>query len=363
MSKLLSTSRKLTSLDDMFGGTVPENTQNTGNQRQRMEGTADNGTVLPLTLPIASLHPKKNHKFQINLGKKNDDLLQSIKEFGILEPVIVQPFNTFGNPASGNLAAEDGQEYEILAGHRRTAMAKLAGLEKVPVVIKIGLSEAEADLIETETNLLQRSWTDMSHSERAEVLNAHYNAINYKGVRKGFLEEISAEIKSLANPVNSMAEDGLSPLATKGNLRTSGDAYELSKDTVARYLRIYTLTDGLKERLDIDEIALRAGVEISYLSPEHQELLEEYLDAYKLDINKAQALRMLETQGKLKEETMREVLSGKQVKKPGRPKAFKIQESIISRYFEAGTKQKVIEETIEAALKAYFKAGDRNGGK
>ncbi len=348
MSKLLSTSRKLTSLDDMFGGTAPEDGTRTELDNQMAE-RKQKSAELPLTLPIASLHPKKNHKFQINLGKKNDDLLQSIKEFGILEPVIVQPLNTSGHSAS------QAQEYEILAGHRRTAMAKEAGLTDVPVVIKNGLTEAEADLIETETNLLQRSWADMSHSERAEVLNAHYNATNHKGVRKGFLEEISAEIKTLANPVNSMAEEGLSQVATKGNLRTSGKAYELSKDTVARYLRIYTLTDELKERLDLDEIAFVAGVEISYLSPEHQKLLDDYLDAYKLDINKAQALRMLETQGKLKEETMREVLSGKQVKKPGRPKAFKIQESIISRYFEAGTKQKVIEATIEAALEAYFK--------
>lgn len=326
----LKTNRKLTSLDEMFGSPEPE-----------LKKEAE--SVNPVSLPIVKLYPKKNHKFQINLGKKNDDLLQSIQEFGVLEPVIVRP-----------LEQQDGV-YEILAGHRRTAMAKEAGLTEVPVVIKTGLTEAEADLIETETNLLQRSWADMSHSERAEVLNSHYNATNYKGVRKGFLEEISAEIKTLANPVNSMAEEGLSQVATKGNLRGSGEAYELSKDTVARYLRIYTLDSELKDRMDMDEIAFVAGVEISYLSPEHQGQLDNMLDDYKLDTKKAQDLRRLETQGKLNEDSMKEVLSGKQLKKPGRPKAFKIQESIINRYFEEGTKQKEIEETIEAALEAYFK--------
>lgn len=337
MSKL-NTNRKLTSLDDMFGGLEPEvGTKINHEVVQTQDETGRSGF-----LPIAKLHPKKNHKFQINLGKKNDDLLQSIKEFGVLEPIIVQPLGL-------------GNEYEILAGHRRTAMAQEAGLQEIPAVIKTGLTEAEADLIETETNLLQRSWADMSHSERAEVINAHYNATNFQGVRKGFLEQINEEIKSLANPVNSMAEEDLSQVATKGNLRASGKAYELSKDTVARYLRIYTLSSELKDRMDLDEIAYVAGVEISYLSPEHQQLLDDLLDAYKVDIKKAQDLRKLETQGKLNEDSMKDILSGKQLKKPGRPKAFKIQGMIIQKYFKEGTRQKEIEEVIEAALEAYFK--------
>lgn len=337
MSKL-NTNRKLTSLDDMFGGLEPEIVTKETANHETVE--TQNEAGYSCSLPIAKLHPKKNHKFQVNLGKKNQDLLLSIKEFGVLEPIIVQPF---------------GQEYEILAGHRRTAMAQEVGLKEIPAVIKTGLTEAEADLIETETNLLQRSWADMSHSERAEVINAHYNATTFIGVREGFLEQINEEIKSLANPVNSMAEEGLSPLGTKGNLRDAGEAYELSKDTVARYLRIYSLTSGLKERIDLDEIAIRAGVEISYLTEEHQQQLDGLLDAYKIDIKRAADLRKLETQGKLNEESMHDILYGKQLKKPGRPKAFKIQGNIIQKYFKEGTKQKEIEEVIDAALEAYFK--------
>lgn len=338
----LKTSRRLISLDDMFGSTDREAVPDTQGVPAEKEPGPCAG---PMLLPVTRLYPRKNHKFQINLGKKNDDLLQSIREFGVLEPIIVRPMEQFGDTGT----------YEILAGHRRTAMAKEAGLTEIPVVVKTGLTETEADLIETETNLLQRSWEDMSHSERAEVLYAHYHAVHQQGIRTGFLEEISAEIKCLAKPVNSMAEEGLSQVATKGNLRTSGAAYELSKDTVARYLRIYTLTGELKERMDLDEIAFVAGVEISYLTPEHQELLDSLLDAYKLDIQKAKNLRALEMQGKLQEDSMKEVLSGKRVKKPGRPKAVKINFNIISRYFEAGTKPKEIEETIEAALEAYFR--------
>lgn len=330
----LQTKRKLISLDEMLGNS----------------DDADKNKI-PAFLPIKQLHPKKNHRFQINLGNKNTDLLQSIKEFGVLEPIIVRPLSDHME----NEEQTQDQIYEILAGHRRTAMAKEAGLAEVPVVIKTGLTEAEADLIETETNLLQRSWEDMSHSERAEVLNAHYNAIHQKGVREGFLEEINAEIQSLANPVNSMAEEGLSQVETKGNLRSSGEAYELSKDTVARYLRIYTLSTELKERMDMGEIAFMAGFEISYLTQEHQTLLENMLDDYKLSLRQAKDLRKLEIQGKLTENTMQEILAGKQLKKAGRPKAFRIQDKIISRFFSEGTKEKEIEEIIVAALEEYFK--------
>lgn len=338
----LKTSRKLVSLDDMFGSTEEVSAPV---QKEELRSTKEESGQV--TLPIRKLYPKKNHRFQTNLGRKNEDLLQSIREFGVLEPVIVRPLADAGGKDS---------TYEILAGHRRTTMAKEAGLKEIPVIIKTGLSEEEADLIETETNLLQRSWEDMSHSERAEVLYAHYNAVNYKGIRTGFLEEINAEIQSLAKPVNSMAEEGLSLIGTKSNLRTSGEAYELSKNTVARYLRIYTLIQELKDRMDLDEIPLYAGVEISYLSQEHQTRLDEMLDnsIYKLNIQKAEALRRMEIQGKLNEESMKDILSGRQQRKPGRPKAVKVNPRIISRYFEEGTDQKEIEATIEAALKAYF---------
>lgn len=350
----LETKRKLTSLNEMFGMPSDDLAVNplskiqlNPNQKDTVSDWDQDIQALPI-LPIEALKPRKNHKFQINLGKKNEDLLQSIKEFGVLEPIIVRPIQESRNG--------DMQMYEILAGHRRSTMAKEAGLTEIPVRILEGLTEDEADLIETETNLLQRSWKDMSHSERAAVLYAHYNAIHNKGIRKGFLEEINAEIQTLASPVESTAESGLSPVATKGNLRQSGEEYELSKDTVARYLRIYTLIDELKERMDLDEISLRAGVEISYLTIENQRNLDNLLHIYKVDMKKAEELRRLEIKDELNGNIMSLVLSGANtVKKIGRPKAYKIKDSIIKKYFKEGTKSNEIESVIDAALEAYFK--------
>ncbi len=325
----MQNNRKLASLDELFSiDSIPKDEKH------------ENGVGV-IEIPISKLHAKHNHRFQIHLGQKNDDLLQSIQEFGVLEPIIVQP-------------VEDG--YEILAGHRRTEMAKAAGLVKIPAVVKEGLTPEEADLVETETNLLQRSWSDMSHSERAAVLYAHYNATSKKGIRKGFLSEINAEIKELSTPVNTRAEGTLSQLGTKGNLRASGEAYELSKNTVSRYLRIYELIDELKDRLDLNEIPFIAGVEVSNLKPEHQKILDEMLETYKLDISKAETLHRLEKSEKLTQESMREVLEGKKINKPGRPKAVRINPVIIKKYFDESADLKEIEKTIDAALKAYFES-------
>jgi len=107
----------------------------------------------PLSLDIADLVPYTNHPFKLYEGDRLDDMVRSIKELGVLMPVIVRP--------------NEDETYEILSGHNRANAAKLAGLKEIPVIIKTGLSDDEAKLIVTETNLVQRSFADLSHSERA----------------------------------------------------------------------------------------------------------------------------------------------------------------------------------------------------
>jgi ParB family chromosome partitioning protein len=106
-------------------------------------------------------------------------MVLSIKELGVLQPVIVRPLN------------EDEGLYEILSGHNRVNAAKLAGLTEIPVIIKKGLSDEEAKLIVTETNLIQRSFSDLSHSERAIALKTHMSAITKQGKRNDLISEIT----------------------------------------------------------------------------------------------------------------------------------------------------------------------------
>ena len=82
-------------------------------------------------IPCDKLHPYHNHKFELYTGERLDDMVASIKENGVLSPVIVQP---------------DGDGYEILIGHNRWNACKIAGIDTIPVIIKQGLSEDEAEM-------------------------------------------------------------------------------------------------------------------------------------------------------------------------------------------------------------------------
>ena len=93
-------------------------------------------------IPCEMLHPYHNHKFELYTGERLDDMVESIRENGVLSPIIVQP---------------DGDGYEILLCHNRWNASKLAGLATVPVIVKTGLTEEEALLYTIESNLIQRN--------------------------------------------------------------------------------------------------------------------------------------------------------------------------------------------------------------
>lgn len=126
-------------------------------------------------IEISKLVPFENHPFRIYEGERLNDMVTSIRELGVILPVVVRPKENV---------------YEILSGHNRVNAAKIAGLLKVPAVIKEGLSDEEANLIVTETNLMQRSFADLSYSERAVALITHYNAIKHQGMRSDLINEI-----------------------------------------------------------------------------------------------------------------------------------------------------------------------------
>lgn len=106
-------------------------------------------------------------------------MVESIKEYGVITPLIVRP--------------KEYGKYEILSGHNRANSAKIAGLTKVPVVIKEELTDEEAMLIVTETNLMQRAFSELSHSEKARILTERHCAIKYQGKGINVDEKISPE--------------------------------------------------------------------------------------------------------------------------------------------------------------------------
>lgn len=303
-------------------------------------------------LPIRDLCPRKNHRFHESSKAKRDAIAESIMEFGVIEPVIVRPKKDCAYPIGG--------DYEILAGHQRTELSLAVGKKTVPCIIKEGLTEEEAEQYVTETNL-QRSFEEMSYSERAAVLAGHYNTMKKRNVRKEVLDEINTYLQTYANPVNTRADDGLSHSGTEG-IRGVAEEHDLSKSTIARYIRIDTLIEDLKVMLDDNEIALLPAVELSYISADNQSSFVELMreNEYKCDIKKAKLIRECQQKGKLTVATMQEILSGEKAKKaPGKPKAFSLSGSIVKKYtdegyFKADQSKKEIEEIIDKALEMYF---------
>ena len=298
-------------------------------------------------LSIDILTPRKNHRFSPSPKAKRDMIKESIQEHGVIQPVIVRPAEDCAYKISG--------KYEILAGHQRTELCRELGKNTVPCVIKSSLSEEDAEQYVMITNI-QRSWEELSYSERAAILSEYYTAVKNGGRQKDVLDEINSYLQTYSKPVNTRAEEGLSQIAT-GGIRDVAEEYDLSKDMIARYIRIDTLIEDIKVMLDDKEIALIAAVELSYISEENQNIFVELMktDGNKCDIKKAKLIRELQQNGKLTIATMQEVLSGKKAKRsPGKPKPFKVNGGIIKKYFKPEDKQKDIEEIIDKALELYF---------
>lgn len=286
---------------------------------------------------IDKLKPFKNHPFKLYEGQRFEDMCDSVKENGVLFPIIVR--------------LVDGGSYEILSGHNRTEAAKAAGLEYIPAIIRENLTEDEAMLIVTETNLIQRSFADLSHSERAVTLAMHHEAIKRQGKRTDLINEIEDLLKNNTDPVTSRT------LCMKLDSKQKiGDQYNMSSRNVANYLRVNHLSTELKKRLDNDEFAFRAAVEISYLSNEEQDTLHKVLDnpAYKLDMKKAAQLREFSEKKILTANDIVEILTGV-VSSTGKLQKITLRAKNLEQYFTPKQTAEEIEAEIFEAL-AFFRA-------
>lgn len=313
---------KIHSFNDIFG-----------EDNKELEGAQE--------ISISMMQPFHNHPFKLYEGERFDDMVRSIKELGVIVPIIVRP-------------KEDGI-FEILSGHNRVNAAKVAGLETVPAVIKTELSDDEAALIVTETNLMQRSFSDLLHSEKAIALAAHHKTLKRQGARTDLIEEL----ERLLNPYDTWDKGDMSHVETKlTSLGKTGMKYNLSRPTVARYLRLNELIPEILERVDREEIAFLAAVSLSYLKESEQRILEEVLigEKVKVDMEKADILRSFAEAGKLDKEKIQQILSGDITKKKRQAKqaVIKLKPKLLEKYFSREQQQREIEEIIDKALALYF---------
>lgn len=282
-------------------------------------------------ISVERIVPFHNHPFRMYEGERLADMVESIREHGVLSPVIVQRTDA---------------GYEMLAGHNRWNASKIVGLTEIPAIVKEGLSEEEAYIYVIETNLMQRSFTDLLPSEKAAVLAERYDKVLYQRHREAIMTELR-ELKNCGHDVHNMK-----------NRDVLGQEYGMTGRNIARYMRLNQLVPELKEKVDAGSVALTAAVAMSYLSEEEQKVLVEQSEQGNIKLTPKNVEALRNTADKVTVEKVAEIKStaGKAI--PQGVTNIKIPMEIFQRYF-TGMKPEDIQGVVLKALEEWHrKAGE-----
>ena len=274
------------------------------------------------SLPVDGIKPFHDHPFHLYEGERLDDMVESIREHGVLNPVIVR---------------KKGKGYEMLSGHNRQNAARIAGLSEIPAIVKEGLTDEEAYVYVIETNVIQRSFTDLAPSEKAAVLSARYEKVISQGRRNDILQEIE-EIGTCGHDVHkSRSRDGI------------GEEYGMTGRNIARYMRVDKLIRPFKDKLDAGELTLTAAVELSYL-PENEQVIVAETGS---PVNEKAAKAIRAAAGELTEDKLEEILHPQKAPALAKAVSIKIPAEAEEKYF-SGMKAKERTDLVMKALDAWY---------
>ena len=269
-----------------------------------------------VTLNPADISNFPNHPFKVKQDEAMAEMVDSVKQYGVLVPALVRP------------KADGG--YEMVAGHRRKCAATLAGITEMPCIVR-NLTNDEATIIMVDSNL-----------QRETILPSE-KAFAYK-------MKLEAMKRQAGRPKNSAPlEPNLK--GTRSNEELAASSPD-SRSQIQRYIRLTELIPPVLDMVDSGKIAFRPAVELSYLSKEQQQSLYDTMECEDCTPLLAQAIKMKEfsRDGKLSAEV---ILSIMQEEKPNQREQFKMPKERISKYFAPGTPAQKIEDTIIKALELY----------
>ncbi|MCL2574896.1 MAG: ParB/RepB/Spo0J family partition protein [Defluviitaleaceae bacterium] len=393
---------------DLFGVDTTGITSITSNTNSSDNNSSTNKII---EIDISNLIEFHNHPFRVNDDEAMEDLVASVAANGVLLPVLVRPAPTssqeqtqpqeqpqeqeqsFSSPSEKESLEKRNElpKYELLAGHRRTKAASLVGLTKVPAIILNNLSDEDAMAYVIETNLMQRSFSDMRHSEKAAVIALHHSKMFSQGKRNDILEQLAildgSDTSRHSGEKIVDVEDGTirhngERISGSEKYRSDelvGEMYSLSPRTVSRYLRIAQLNQTLKELLDKGRLDFLPAVTLSFLTKDEQEMVSHYLTTtdtttdYTINTKKADALRELSKTGELTPKSAILILQGqlkgqaeqkeqteqkeqeeqKEQKQPSSHKV-KISPATYNTYFTPEQSPKEVEGIVERALGMWF---------
>ncbi len=303
----------LTSVDSMF------TTQEERDNAQRSYVT---------DLPIAEISDFPDHPFKVRMDESMTEMVESVKERGVLSPVLVRPM-----PDGG---------YQMVSGHRRKMAAELAELPTVPCIVR-ELTDDEAIIIMVDSNLQREK---VLPSERAFAYKMKLDAMKRQGQRTDLTS---------ANDLQKLVQGQTS---RESIAKKAGTSHE----TIRLYIRLTNLIPELLDMVDNSvlkekgtlQMALRPAVELSYLPENEQNALLEAMESEDCTPSHAQAIKIRDfsEKGKLNPDV---ILSIMQEEKPNQVEQFKMPRNRIDKFFPAGTPAQKIEDTIVKALEMYRK--------
>lgn len=304
--KKQETEMKLPKLDNLFT-----------NQAQRDYENAEKVEEID----ISKITDFPDHPFKVRNDEQMQEMVKSVKEYGVILPVIVRP-------------KEDGT-YEMISGHRRKRACELAGVKQIRSIVQ-DLTDDEATILMVDSNI-QRE--EILPSEKAFAYKMKLEAMKHQGKRVDLEENETS-----------------TPMVAK--LRTDeilGNEVGESRENIRRYIRLTYLIPELLEQVDLKRVAFRPAVELSYLSEENQYVVQNIFEFDEVTPSLSQAIRLkkLEQEGKLTEEKIEEIMGQE---KPNQKEFIKIHNEKIEKYIPAKIKESgKVEEFIIQCVEEHNK--------
>lgn len=296
-----SVNASLSSYDDIFS--TEESRQE--EQREQVQ-----------QIPIGELYLFKNHPFKVLDDDSMSDTVESVKQYGVLSPLIARP-----RPKGG---------YEIISGHRRQHAAELAGLETLPVIVR-QMDDDAAIILMVDSNLQREH---ILPSERAFAYKMKLDAMKNQGTRSDLT---STQV--------------VSKLRSNEKL---GAENNQSRETVRRFIRLTNLTPELLDMVDNKTVSFNPAVELSYLSPEQQQEVIRAMDDTQNfpSVSQAKRIKKLAQDGTFTTETVVAIMGEE---KKSELDTVTIKNDTLRKYFPRNYTPKQMEDTIIKLLEQWQK--------
>ena len=267
-------------------------------------------------IPVSQLYPFPNRPFKVRNDDAMAELCASLRDYGVLSPLIVGPF-------------EEG--FQVVSGHRRRMAAIILGLQELPSLVRV-MSDDDAVILLVDSNIQREN---LLPSEKAFAYKMKLEAIKRKAGRP---------------PKDNLCQVGTNLIGVRSDHIIASNLNESAR-TVQRYIRLTYLETSILDLVDDGRIAFSPAVELSFLNSQEQTILLDIMQAEDCTPSLSQAIRLkkLSQVGQLDPERIFEIMSEE---KANQKERIRIEVSRLRKYFPKSYTVKQMEETILRMLEA-----------